>query len=129
MPLKKPRYSKGDKLHLDDSEDSSQSPRAPASDRYAFVGLNGRVFALNKRSGRMVWEWQAKKGMGYVSLHLDGDILIAGVQGYIYALNPKTGRELWNNPLKGKGLGIVSLCTRSGSVPSSSEAHAILANS
>ena len=80
-----------------------------------FVGLNGRVAALEISSGGTVWEWQAPKGAGYVNLLVDRDLVIAAVNGYVYGLDPKTGDQVWFNELKGYGLGVTSLATSAGS--------------
>jgi len=80
-----------------------------------FVGLNGRVAALETSTGETVWEWRSSKGGGYVNLLVDRNLVIAGVNGYIYGLDPKTGDQLWFNELKGYGVGVTSLATLSGS--------------
>jgi len=84
-----------------------------------FVGLNGRVAALDLSSGETIWEWRSPKPRsGYVNILVDKNILIAGVNGYIYGLDPKTGEQLWFNELKGYGLGVTSLATVGGSTTS-----------
>ena len=80
-----------------------------------FVGLNGRVAALEIATGEIVWEWSSPKGGSYVTLLLDGRTLIAGANGYIYALDALTGKKLWFNQLKGYGVGVTSLATLNGS--------------
>ena len=79
-----------------------------------FVGLNGRVAALESSTGEIVWEWRSPKG-GYVNLLVERNIVIAGVNGYIYGLDPRNGDQLWFNELKGYGLGVTSLATLGGS--------------
>jgi outer membrane protein assembly factor BamB len=79
-----------------------------------FVGVNGRVAALESSTGEMVWEWRSPKG-GYVNLLVERNIVIAGVNGYIYGLDPRNGDQLWFNELKGYGLGVTSLATVGGS--------------
>jgi len=76
-----------------------------------FVGLNGRVAALDGATGRIVWNWKAPKPRsGYVSLLLlDERQLIASVNGYTYSLNPGTGQMHWYNELKGFGWGVTSI--------------------
>jgi hypothetical protein len=72
-----------------------------------FVGLNGRVAALDRGTGAVIWEWRpARKGGGWVTLLLDRDLLLVAANGYLYALDAQTGEERWNNPLKGWGTGI-----------------------
>lgn len=80
-----------------------------------FVGVNGRVAALEISTGEMVWEWRAAKGAGYVNLLVDRNLVIAAVNGYVYGLDPRSGDELWFNELKGYGLGVTSLATHGAS--------------
>ncbi len=82
-----------------------------------FVGFNGNVAALDRRSGEVMWRWDAPKGSGYVSLLLDGDSLFAAVNGYTYCLDPRTGQQVWFNPMKGFGYGVTSIATASGHTP------------
>ena len=79
-----------------------------------FVGFNRRVAALHRESGEIVWEWQAPTGTCYVSLLLDGGILIVSVNGYMYGLDAATGVELWYNPMKGFGTGVAALVSMNG---------------
>ena len=76
-----------------------------------FVGLNGRVVALDRDSGKIRWRWQATKSGSYMTLLPDGDRLVVSAGGYIYCLDPATGRERWHNPLKGFGIGVAALAT------------------
>jgi len=76
-----------------------------------FIGLNGRVAALDGATGEIVWEWQAPKGGGYVNLLVDDKLLIAAVMGYVYGLDPKSGDQLWFNEFKGYGVGVTSIAT------------------
>jgi outer membrane protein assembly factor BamB len=80
-----------------------------------FTGFNKRVIALDRYSGKLVWDWKATKGSGYVAILLDGDRLIISVQGYIYCLDPLTGKQVWENELKGFGTGISSVVSVRGS--------------
>src|SRR5262249_29435392 len=80
-----------------------------------FVGLNGRVAALESNTGEMIWEWRAPKGFGYVNLLVEPNVVVAASNGYVYGLDPKTGDQLWFNELKGYGLGVTSLASLSGS--------------
>ena len=79
-----------------------------------FVGFNRRVAALNRRTGDIVWEWKASNGTAYVSLLLDGGLLIVSVTGYMYGLDAATGRQLWYNPMKGYGSGVTALVSVNG---------------
>jgi len=79
-----------------------------------FVGFNRRVAALNRRSGEIVWEWKASNGASYVSLLLDGGMLIVSVNGYMYGLDAATGNQRWYNEMKGFGTGVAALVSVNG---------------
>ena len=89
--------------------------RAPALAEMVFVGFNRQVLAVDRYTGRIIWEFKAPKGTGFVSLLLDGDRLIAAANGYLYCLDPLFGQEVWSNPLKGYGMGTMSLASVNGS--------------
>jgi len=77
-----------------------------------FVGLNGRVVALQRDTGDLVWKWAPKTtAAGFVAFVVDGDRLFVSDNGYIYCLDAMTGDELWHNPLTGFGTGIAMLAT------------------
>jgi outer membrane protein assembly factor BamB len=80
-----------------------------------FIGLNGRVAALDRETGETVWQWRSPKGGGYVNLLVDRKLLIAAIGGYVYGLDAKTGEQFWFNEMKGYGLGVTSIATVDGS--------------
>lgn len=79
-----------------------------------FVGFNRRVAALQRESGEIVWEWKAPNGTSYVSLLLDGGMLIVSVDGYMHGLEAATGKQLWHNPMKGFGTGVAAMVSEKG---------------
>ncbi len=79
-----------------------------------FVGFNRRVAALHRLTGEVVWQWQASDGMSYVSLLLDGGMLIVSVNGYMYGLDAASGQQRWYNPMKGYGTGVAALVSVNG---------------
>ncbi len=88
-----------------------------------FVGLNGRVAALDRDTGEMLWDWTAKdpdKGRavgGYITLLVDQGQLYVSSNGYTYRLDPLTGQELWANPLRGWGVAPAALATSTAFSP------------
>jgi outer membrane protein assembly factor BamB len=78
-----------------------------------FGGIKGTAIAFDRATGRILWE-TFLKGSGFVHLVLDGDNLYATTQGEIFCLNPKTGQIRWRNPMKGYGLGIMSIAVAGG---------------
>jgi len=83
-----------------------------------YVGFNSRVAALDKNTGKIVWDWKAPKGRGYVSiLLLEDDQLIVSVVGYTYSLDALTGKQQWFNELQGFGSGVASIVSLNASNP------------
>lgn len=100
---------------LDDTDFTDSRPQAsdPLSiTDFLFVSFNSRVLALDRDTGRLIWNWKAHKGRSnYVSILVDDEQLFVSIDGYTYCLDPFTGRQLWFNPLKGFGYGIPTLAT------------------
>ena len=93
-----------------------------------YVGFNKQVIALDRYSGKKVWEWRSPEGSGFPAILVDGDRLIVSVQGYTYCLEPTTGSLVWENELKGHGTGIPSLVSARGSSSGQSAAAKVHAN-
>jgi outer membrane protein assembly factor BamB len=90
-------------------------PHAIRVETLLFVSFYGKVFAVDRDRGEVVWKWTASKGSGStVTLLPDGDRLFVSCQGYTWALDPATGRELWYQPFEGEGTGIPMLATLRG---------------
>jgi outer membrane protein assembly factor BamB len=75
-----------------------------------YLGIKGSVIALDAGTGRQVWAAHLK-GSDFVHVALDGDNLYAATYGEIFCLDPETGEGRWHNPLKGYGLGLVSIAS------------------
>jgi outer membrane protein assembly factor BamB len=86
-----------------------------------FILSNGRVAAINKKNGEIIWEVKLKPilgtSMGYTigQIHVEGDKLYIGISGTIACLNAKDGSLVWKNLLKGWGYGFVSLSNANNS--------------
>lgn len=101
------QYRKGDSFAVDGERSGGR-----LIDRYLFIGLGKRVIALEKSTGREVWEWNCPRTYGHaVTMLVEEEQIFVSANGYIFCLNARTGRQMWENPLKGKGLGIASLAT------------------
>ena len=81
------------------------------SDHAIYVAFNGRVFALDRRDGSILWRWIAPKGRDFVTLLPDGDQLLVCSNGYLWALRAEDGALLWSQPFKGEGTGIPVLAS------------------
>jgi outer membrane protein assembly factor BamB len=85
--------------------------RALTTDDLLFVSFNGKVIAVDRLDGSIVWKWKAPKSTGLVALLPSGDRLFASSNGYTWALDPTNGAELWFQPFKGEGFGVAMLAT------------------
>jgi outer membrane protein assembly factor BamB len=80
-----------------------------------FIFSNGKVAAINKKDGSIVWEIKMKQyvkaTMSYAvgQISLEGDKLYIGVSGILICLKAKDGSLVWINELKGWGYGFVSM--------------------
>jgi len=81
-----------------------------------FVGIKGSVVALRRDSGEQVWGTQL--GGTFVNVILDNEKLLAASRGEIFCLDPLTGRQLWHNPLRGYGIGLVTMATTANTASS-----------
>jgi outer membrane protein assembly factor BamB len=77
-----------------------------------YLGIKGSVIALDTTTGQPLWTTHLK-GSDFVNVVLDGDNLYAATHGEVFCLDPKTGAARWHNPLRGFGLGLVSIATES----------------
>jgi outer membrane protein assembly factor BamB len=75
-----------------------------------FVGIKNHLLALDATTGAEVWRTELK-GSDFVSVLWDGQHLTAANAGEAFGIDPLTGSVLWHNPLKGLGLGVVSLAS------------------
>jgi glucose dehydrogenase len=78
-----------------------------------FIGMHGRTFCLDRASGQIVWSANLK-GSDFVTLLLDGDLLLAATHGEVWGLQAATGKVLWHNEMPSQGLGLVSIATAAG---------------
>lgn len=75
-----------------------------------FVGIKNHLLALDAATGAEVWRTKLK-GSDFVTVLWDGQFLTAANSGEAFGLDPQSGTILWHNPLKGLGLGVVSLAS------------------
>ncbi len=83
---------------------------ARSTGKPVFVGIKGSILALERATGRQLWQTPLK-GSDFVNLVLDGDDLLATTRGEVFCLDPASGRIRWNNPLKGMGWGLATIAT------------------
>ena len=88
-----------------------------ASSKLVFVGIKGTVIALDRATGREVWQTRLK-GSTFVNVVLDDGDLMATTKGESFCLDMANGRVRWNNPSRGFGWGLATIGTSgSSSVP------------
>jgi outer membrane protein assembly factor BamB len=73
-----------------------------------YLGVKGSVVAIDSATGQPVWS-TSLKGAEFVNVVLDGDNLFVTTRGEIFCLDPQGGGIRWHNPLKGYGLGIITI--------------------
>ncbi len=79
-----------------------------AQSKFIYLGVKGSVVALDSDTGGQLWATHLKSS-DFVNVVLDGSNLYAATRGEIFCLDPETGNARWHNPLKGFGLGLVSI--------------------
>jgi outer membrane protein assembly factor BamB len=72
-----------------------------------YLGVKGSVVAIDSATGQLIWSTDLKGGQ-FVNVVLDGNNLFATTRGEIFCLDPQGGVR-WHNPLKGYGLGLVTI--------------------
>ena len=80
-----------------------------------FILSNGRVAAINKKDGQIIWEIKVKQYLGGAAimtvgqLVVEDDKLFVGASGILLCLSAKDGSLIWKNELKGWGYQFVSM--------------------
>jgi outer membrane protein assembly factor BamB len=80
-----------------------------------YILSNGRVAAIDKKDGHIIWEVKIKEyglsGMSYSvgQISIEDDKLFVGVSGVLLCLNTKDGSLRWKNELKGWGYSFISM--------------------
>lgn len=69
---------------------------AIAKDKVFFGAMDGKVHALNLKTGKELWTFKGQKSFWKSSPAISGDRLFIGSQdGFIYAININTGKQAW----------------------------------
>jgi outer membrane protein assembly factor BamB len=76
-----------------------------------FVGIKNSVVALDARTGDEVWRAKLRGMSDFVTVHWDGEFLVAATFGELFGLDARDGSITWHNKMQGLGLGIVSLAS------------------
>lgn len=100
-----------------------------SSSALLYIGIKRSVLALDAHSGEVVWEAELSGSVGstFVTVMVSGGLVYAASAGEVTCLDAHTGAEVWHNPLRGHGLGFVTLATAdagAGAVPAAAAAAA-----
>lgn len=93
-----------------------------------YILSNGRVAAIDKKNGQIVWEVKlksyVKSGMSSVigQISLEGDQLFIGVGGILLCLSTKDGSLVWKNELKGWGYNFVAMANQNSDAAAAARA-------
>ena len=98
-------------------------PRDPRT--LIFVGIKNSVVAIDARTGDEVWRAKLRGMTSFVTVHWDGEFLVAATYGELFGLDWKDGTIVWHNKMKGLGLGMVTLA--SSRAPTSSSGATVAA--
>ena len=80
-----------------------------------FVLSIGRLAAINKKNGEIIWETKLKQYLNNKlsftigQLYVEGDKIYVGCTGILLCLSTKDGSLIWKNELKGWGYNFVSM--------------------
>lgn len=78
-------------------------------DKILFILSNGRVAAINKKNGEIVWEVKLKQylktkfNLNFGQLSVEGNNIYVGATGILLCLHTNDGSLIWKNELKGWG--------------------------
>lgn len=95
-----------------------------------YILTNGRVAAIDKKDGAIVWEIKLKdyvKSAMMTSIGQivnEGDKLYIGISGILICLAAKDGSLVWKNELKGWGYNFVSMANTSNDAAAGAAAQA-----
>jgi outer membrane protein assembly factor BamB len=75
-----------------------------------YVGIKGRVLALDGSTGEVIWETRLKGGQ-MVTMLVEQNRIFASTQGEVFCLDRRSGAQIWRNNLPGMGWNLVCLAT------------------
>ena len=98
-----------------------------------YIYSHGRVAAISKKDGSIVWEVNCKQyaGMNVSAIGqitVEDDKLFIGSGGILLCLAAKDGALIWKNELKGWGYNFISIANAESNTASAASASAAAAN-
>jgi len=105
------------------------------SNTVLYILSNGKVAAINKKNGEIIWEVKLKQylttkvTMAIGQISVEENKIFVGAAGILLCLSTKDGSLIWKNELKGWGFNFVSIANvnndASGAAMQSSNAETI----
>jgi outer membrane protein assembly factor BamB len=98
-----------------------------------FILSNGRVAAVNKKDGNIVWEVKlreylsSKMTLTIGQISVESNKIYVGSTGILLCLSTKDGSLIWKNELRGWGYNFVSLANANNEVASAAAMQAAAA--
>jgi outer membrane protein assembly factor BamB len=98
-----------------------------------FILSNGRLAAINKKNGEIIWKVKLKQylnnklSLTIGQLSVEDDKIYVGCSGILLCLSTKDGSLIWKNELKGWGYNFVSMANVSNEAASADAANAAAA--
>ena len=95
-----------------------------------FIFSNGKVAAIDKKSGNILWEIKIKdytnQSMRYYygQITVEDDKIFVGTSGMLLCLSTKDGSLIWKNELKGWGYQFVAIANAGNETASAAAANA-----
>ncbi len=81
-----------------------------------FILSNGRVAAINKKDGQIIWEIKLRQYLSSSSvanavgqIAVEDNKIYVGVSGILLCISTKDGALIWKNELKGWGYQFVNM--------------------
>lgn len=71
-------------------------------EKVVFGCRDGRLYALDRNSGEVVWRYGAGGGIGASPVYVSGRFIAADYQGNVFAVGSNDGKALWNIKLPQK---------------------------
>jgi len=95
---------------------------APQPAGMIFIGIRGTVLALQVSSGTEVWRTKLG-GSSFVNVVVDGEAIYASTHGELFCLSATSGTIRWKNPLRGLGMGLVTIGLPGQNTPAAAKAQ------
>lgn len=74
-----------------------------------YAAISGTVLAIDVQSGKELWRRTVRPGVGVTTIDPRQTRVLVAAAGELWALDAKDGEILWHNPLKGLGLGFLTI--------------------